>query len=108
MSLIGDYLKNPKKKQEVKNEIKTIAIEEYNNNKTEINNFINVKIKNSNSYRYIYLAMILLKEIIQKEFKNKYSDIFLKLEKGQIKTISEIKKEIENIGGANHEELRKN
>ena len=95
MSMVGDYINNPKKKQEIKNDAKVF----YDNNKTEINAFIDIKVKNTNTIRYIYLLVILIKEIIKKEFKNKYSDLFLKLEKGEIKQPSEIKNLIENIEG---------
>ena len=102
MSMVGDYINNPKKQQEIKNEAKIF----YNNNKTEIDTFIDTKVKNTNTIRYIRLENKMLKEIIKKEFK-KYSDVFLKLESGKIKS-SEIKSLVENVGGAKHEELRKN
>ena len=104
MSWLGDYLNNKKNKQE----IKQYLIKEYNDNKLEIDNFINNKIKKSNAFIYIYLENKILKEIIKKEFNDKYSDLFSSLARGEIKKLSEIEKLFNNMEGETNEELRKN
>lgn len=106
MTMLRGHLKKPENREE----IKKFAIEEYNKNLIEIDNFIDTKIKNSKTFRYIFAENKMLKEILKKEFKGKYDDLFLKLESGKIKPF-EIKNLVENVGGAgngNHEELRKN